>query len=208
MKGLLLKDLYMMKSYCRSYLLFALFFIFLSITNQNSLLFVFYPCILCGMIPFTLLAYDERSHWTQYSGTLPYTAGQLVSCKYIISLGTQGAVLLLTAAAQTLKKLLPGALPASDLGSVLMVVMLISTLTAAVTLPLVFKLGVEKGRIIYSGMIGVVCALGFLGTALFKSAAPQSRSLPAFFPVVLFCALCYGISWRISVRLYRRKELV
>ena len=26
MKGLLLKDLYMMKSYCRSYLLFALFF--------------------------------------------------------------------------------------------------------------------------------------------------------------------------------------
>ena len=81
MKGLLLKDLYMMRKYCRSYLLIAVVFIALSFASNQNLFFVFYPCLLCGMIPVNLLGYDERSRWLQYSGTMPYTRAQIVSCK-------------------------------------------------------------------------------------------------------------------------------
>ena len=70
-----------------------------------------------------------------------------------------------------------------------------------------FTLGVEKGRIIYSTMIGFVCAFGFLATALFRPAGRQSVSFTALLLGVLFCAFCYGISWCFSVRLYRRREL-
>ena len=73
MKGLILKDLYMIKSYCKSYLLIAVVFFAVSFAGNNNMFFAFYPCLLCGMIPVTLLGYDERSRWIQYSGTMPYT---------------------------------------------------------------------------------------------------------------------------------------
>ena len=86
MKGLLLKDWYMMKQYCRTYPVIAVAFMALSLVDSDNLFFVFYPCLLCGMIPVILLGYDERSGWVQYSGTMPYTKIQIVSEKYLISL--------------------------------------------------------------------------------------------------------------------------
>ena len=103
MKGLLLKDLYMMKKYCKSSFLIAIASIALSFVGDSNLLFVFYPCIICGMIPGTLLAYDEKSKWPQYSETMPYTKGQMVSGKYLIGLGTQIAVLIVTGIAQAIQ---------------------------------------------------------------------------------------------------------
>lgn len=72
MKGLLLKDWYMIQKYCRSYILITAVIIGISLANGENLFFTFYPCMLCGMIPVTLLGYDERSGWMQYSGTMPY----------------------------------------------------------------------------------------------------------------------------------------
>ena len=73
MKGLLLKDWYMMKMYCKSYHFIAVVFVALSLVSNGNMFFVFYPCLLCGMIPVNLLGYDERSRWMQYSGTMPFT---------------------------------------------------------------------------------------------------------------------------------------
>ena len=85
MKGLLLKDLYMVVKYCKAYLLIAVVFLAVSLMGSDNLFFIFYPCLLCGMIPVNLLAYDERSRWPQYCGTLPYTKGQIVSGKYLMA---------------------------------------------------------------------------------------------------------------------------
>ena len=84
MKGLLLKDWYMMKKYCRYYLFVSIGFIILSMMSSGNMFFIFYPCLLAGMIPVNLLGYDERSRWTEYVGTLPYTKTQIVSAKYLI----------------------------------------------------------------------------------------------------------------------------
>ena len=89
MKGLLLKDWYMMKKYCRMYIFIAAVFIAVSLVNNGNMFFVFYPCLLCGMIPVNLLGYDERSRWMQYSGTMPYTKTQIVSGKYLVGLLAQ-----------------------------------------------------------------------------------------------------------------------
>ena len=89
MKGLFLKDWYMMKKYCRAYIVIAAVFIAVSVVSDDNMFFVFYPCMLCGMIPVNLLGYDERSHWVQYSGSLPYTKTQIVSAKYLIGLFAQ-----------------------------------------------------------------------------------------------------------------------
>ena len=103
MKGLLLKDWYMMKQYCRTYPVIAVAFMALSLVDSDNLFFVFYPCLLCGMIPVILLGYDERSGWVQYSGTMPYTKIQIVSEKYLISLFAQLTMLVATGIAQAVK---------------------------------------------------------------------------------------------------------
>ena len=108
MKGLLLKDWYMMKQYCRTYPVIAVAFMALSLVDSDNLFFVFYPCLLCGMIPVTLLGYDERSGWVQYSGTMPYTKTQIVSEKYLISLFAQLTMLVATGIAQAVKMTLTG----------------------------------------------------------------------------------------------------
>ena len=99
MKGLLLKDWYMMKKYCRYYLFVSIGFIILSMISSGNMFFVSYPCLLCGMIPVNLLGYDERSRWTEYVGTFPYTKTQIVSAKYLIGLFTQIAMLIVICAA-------------------------------------------------------------------------------------------------------------
>ena len=106
MKGLLLKDWYMMKMYCKSYHFIAVVFVALSLVSNGNMFFVFYPCLLCGMIPVNLLGYDERSRWMQYSGTMPYTKAQIVSGKYLIGLLAQLTILLVMGVAQAVKMMI------------------------------------------------------------------------------------------------------
>ena len=110
MKGLILKDLYMMKAYCKAYLLIAAVFIAVSFFGDSNLLFIFYPCMLCGVIPVNLLGYDERSRWMQYSESMPYTKAQIVSCKYLIGLGTQIIMMTVTGIAQAIRMHINGTL--------------------------------------------------------------------------------------------------
>ena len=86
MKGLLLKDFYMMLKYCRSYLLIAVVFFAMSFMSTENLIFIFYPCVISAMLPVTLLSIDERSRWLPYAATLPVTRAQIVSEKYLFGL--------------------------------------------------------------------------------------------------------------------------
>ena len=127
MKGLLLKDWYMVKKYCRAYLLIAIVFIAISFFSNDNMFFVFYPCLLCGMIPVNLLAYDERSHWMQYSGTLPYTKTQIVSGKYLIGLLAQLAVLAATGIAHGVKMYAAGNFVLGDFAVLMLLMLIVST---------------------------------------------------------------------------------
>ena len=86
MKGLLLKDFYMIWKYFKMHFLIDIVFIAISYFSYNNILFVTIPIMLAGVMPITLLAYDERSHWTEYCGALPYSGAQVVSAKYLVGL--------------------------------------------------------------------------------------------------------------------------
>lgn len=209
MKGLLLKDFYMMLKYCRSYVLMAAIFIAISYADSENMFFVFYPCLLCGMIPASLLSYDERSHWLQYSGTLPYTKAQLVSAKYLIGLITQLVVLLLTAVVQGLRMARDGSFAAAGFAAMLALILLLSMLASAISLPFMFKLGVEKGRAAYYVMIGVICAGGAMGSVLLQETALLTGGMQLALPLLCVAgAGIYALSWVWSVKLFERREVV
>ena len=207
MKGLLIKDFYMMKKYCRAYLLIAVVFIAVSFFAEENLFMTFYPCLLCGMIPENLVAYDERSHWMEFSGTLPYTKAQIVSGKYLIGLMTQAALLVVTGVAQGIRMAMAGSFALRDFAVLMLLMLCVSTVASSITMPFVFKLGVEKGRVAYYVMVGVVCGGIVVASNVFRGQMQSEMQVNA--PLTLVALVCIGIyalSWYLSVVFYQKRE--
>ena len=208
MKGLLLKDWYMMKKYCRAYLLIAVVFIAVSLFSNDNMFFVFYPCLLCGMIPVNLLGYDERSRWMQYSGTLPYTKTQIVSGKYLIGLLSQITILVATGVAQAAKMLIAHNFELGDFAVLMLLMLIVSTLTSSICLPFVFKLGVEKGRTAYYIMIGFVCGASVLASSILRRQLISEIKPNLILALVAVVGICvYILSWYLSIVFFKQREI-
>lgn len=205
MKGLLLKETYMALKYCRS--LFIIIAVFAVVSafqpDESGSFFAVYPCLLSGMIPMTLISYDERDKWNEYVFTLPYTRTQMVSSKYIIgmicSLISVLVILIMSAVSGY-----------SDMLSLAAMLCAISFASPSVLLPFVFKYGAEKGRILYYFIIGIVCAVSFIfmKTSERTEAIDTSFSLPAVSVSVLAVSvLMFACSWLLSVKFYNSREI-
>jgi len=210
MKGLLLKDAYMTAKYCRAFVLIIIVFVGVSFldVDSNQYFFTFYPCILSGMIPITLLGYDERSGWMTYSATFPYSKAQIVSGKYIIGLLSQASVLIVICIAQAIKMSISKNLALADFGLVAAVMLVTSCVTSGISLPFMFKLGVEKGRIAFYFMIGSACAASVIAARIFDTGA-EPVDVPTFvFPVLLLVGIVvYAGSWLLSIRFFDKCEI-
>lgn len=203
MKGLLLKDCYMLVRYCKSFFLIAVVFLGISLSGEETEFFLFYPCLMVGMLPMTLLSYDEGEKWLFYADTLPCTRAQIVSCKYLVGLITCMVVWLVTLVSHGMKNLIfPGS---SDFASMSLSLLCTGLLIPSIMLPLSFKLGVAKARIAYmivvgafAGGMGVFAGMGLTPPAWLTSSAPI---------LLLVTAALYAASWRLSIHLYQKREL-
>ena len=208
MKGLLLKDWYMMKMYCKSYHFIAVVFVALSLVSNGNMFFVFYPCLLCGMIPVNLLGYDERSRWMQYSGTMPYTKVQIVSGKYLIGLLAQLTILLVMGVAQAVKMMIADDFVLGEFAVLMLLMLIVSTLTSSIPLPFVFKLGVEKGRTAYYVMIGFICGASVLASSLFRGQLGIEIKPNLVLAILAVVGIgIYIFSWYMSIIFYKKREI-
>jgi len=211
MKGLLLKDFYQVAKYCRSYLLICLVFLGISLfASDNNAFFTVYPCLLASMIPVNLISYDAASRWEVMSLSLPYSRSQLVSVKYLMGLICEMGVLLLTVLFQGLKMASVGVFSAAEVGELGITLLTVSLLLPALMLPLIFKLGVEKGRVFYLAGVGMLMAV--LGIGYTQIAETGIRFHFSMSPMVQAVALpllsiaLYILSWRLSIRFYEKRD--
>lgn len=208
MKGLILKDLYLVKKYCKSYLILTLLFIALSSMNGENMIFALYPSAVCGMVTVSLMSLDEKCRWLSYSASLPYSKGQIVSEKYLLGLVIQLLVLVLTGIAQAVRMNREGNLEAKSLFVLMAVLTATALLTSAVNLLLVFRFGCERARILFYVLIGVICALGvvlpmFLNGEITLHIEPMTAAVIA----VAVTVIGYTLSWILSVQIYKRREI-
>ncbi len=98
MKGLLIKDVYMLRGYCRVFILLMLIMFAALIFTGGSSFFILYTSVLTGTLPVTALSYDDREKWCVYCQTLPVTRAQYVAGKYVLGLGCAACAVLMTAA--------------------------------------------------------------------------------------------------------------
>ena len=202
MKALLLKDFYMAKKYCKSYILLLAVFLALSVMDGNNMFFIFYPCVLCGILPVNLLSYDEKSKWQLYCETMPYTKAQIVSSKFLMGLFAQLLVLLIVGMTHATHMMISNSFILEDYIVLLSLIFVISTITCSTILPFIFKFGVEKGRIAYYALIGLVSAASGIATGLLRSQTMDLIQFDTILPIGI-----YALSWYLSIVFYRKREI-
>lgn len=208
MKGLLLKDLYIITKYCRAYLiaipavtLASIFFPQTSFTLSACL------CVMAAVLPINTMTYDERSKWTEYCGTLPYSKAQIVSSKYVMGLLGEAAIILFYL---ILQLIITGTENILLYLTVWVTFFLVGCFLNSIVMPLMFLLGTEKARIALIIVFGVFSAVVFSiipdETAL---TGTEALVLPPVLLAVLPAAVValYVISWFLSIVIYIKREI-
>lgn len=213
MKGLLLKDWYLLKSYFKLYGLMLLIFTVLSLFSDNNIFFLIYPCLMVGIIPISLISYDERSKWTIYSSTMPYSKKDIVSEKYLIGIILNLIIILFSSLTQSIKMISNSTFSLSNLFSIISILLFISLPSSSLALPFIFKLGSEKGRLIIAvsiavlfSAISIISGIFIMDNGVFFESTPVN--IKAFSSLIaLLTVAIYFISWRISIKVYEKREL-
>ena len=207
MKGLIIKDLYQTARYCRTMVLVVVVFLGVSFFSASNDFFTYYPCLLCGMIPVTLLSYDERSGWSRYALAMPVTRAQLVGGKYLMGIIMVAAAAVISAAAAAVRTRVFGApMTSGELLRTVEIMLAVGLMAPALCLPWMFKLGVEKGRLAYYAVI----MLFFGGSAAVTVGLREQGSVTipagAGHALLLVAAVLFAASWALSAAFYKTKE--
>lgn len=196
MKALILKDCFVLWKQMKVFLVFVL--VFSVLPGMSASLFA---VVYAGMLPYTALAYDERSKWNQLAAMMPYSNRDIVLGKYLLGY----LFIALTGAATLLIQFLvqPFTHSTPSVGETLLV-LCVATVSIAITLPLLFRFGVEKGRMVF---IFLVVGLSTAVVTL-VSGVSQTGALPGgmVLALPLAAAVLNGVSIPLSIRLYTARN--
>lgn len=138
-RGLLLKDIFELWALCRVQLVLTGVYLLLPLFIKGIGLFASVGMMLLAMMPIYALGYDERCRWERYALAMPVRKSDLFWSRFLLGV----IAIALGAAVQALAVLLTGR---GELLSSLAVTAPSAVVYLLITLPLMMKLGVEKGR--------------------------------------------------------------
>ena len=208
MKGLILKDLYNLRKYGKTVFLISAFYILLTFMMDSSDMFAGMVVLMFAITSITSFTYDNQSGWDVYVQTLPVSKKDVVLSKYLLSfllalLGGLLAVLMgwINGLVKNVGNFMETLLVAYAL-------LAVGLLFISILLPLVFKFGAERSRVIIIAIVAIPTAAGV--------AMSQAGTLPAiseqtvkqvlvFSPLIV--AACCLLSIAISNAIYRKKEV-
>lgn len=203
MKGLLVKDFMALKKNLKIYLIFIIFYILIGIKSGNSSMFSTMLTIVSVLTPITAMSYDERSKWDRYALTMPLSRGSIVLSKYVLGMFFLVVAFILITLFNLFFINIP---PMVNIMSTIRIIS-VGIIYMSILFPLVFKLGVEKGRI-YMMLVAVVPAgimllLPNLGFSILSSATIIKMFMD-YLPVI--AALILATSYLMTLSIYKNKE--
>jgi len=212
-KGLFLKDAYVLWENSKFSIFVALFFMAFSLASgidrelETNYLAAF-PFLFVGVLPINLLAYDENYRWDSYAAAMPYTKAQIVSVKYIFALVMNLSIFCVQLIATAFKAYVLRLPMAGELIFDTGMFLSFGILLPSFLLPIIFKFGVQKSRIIYIIFYVLVYGAFSLLSNIDNDHLPRiTLGLPSI--IALVCAVLlglYALSWALSVKFYMRRE--
>mgnify|MGYP005791612219 FL=1 len=208
MKGLILKDLLLIKGNARYILIFLVIFGLIALEGNDVLYFI--PAFISMMMFMTTFSYDEYNKWDAYAITLPIKKENIVLSKYVGSTILLGIALILTFIISLVVGLVTEQLDMQKNITLLLGCGGAVLLVEAIMYPLLIKFGVEKGRIwVFLGIFLSSFIIGFIFQKVSLTIPENLMTfLSQYLPWILAAALLLIliISYTISKKLYLKKE--
>ena len=202
MKGLIIKDLTVLKSSIKTVFIIVVLFAFMGIKSGSAYMTTF-ASVYAAILPMTCMAYDERSRFNRYAVAMPISPRDIALSKYITGL--------ILAAAATAIALVIALFTKAPIGETAAGCMLIPAFYHTLMLPVMFKFGVEKSRLMV--LIGVVIpavGISFMEEAGMLDAFMQKLSTTdeAVVMAVVFAvmAVLYLLSAVLSISICKNRE--
>ena len=198
MKGLLWKDFYVINRQMRFFAIIILLFSVLP--NYYIQLFAI---TYAGLLPYSVIAHDEQSHWDALAGMMPYSVRDLVLSKYILG---WASALIISLVALVAGRLEQGIFPQAAQPAGVLPALCVALVCIAVSLPFLFRFGSTRGRQIMM-MVLIVVACGTSGalSALLSLGEMTWLSGNVVLLLPLLAVAANAVSVPVSMAMYRRR---
>ena len=203
MKGLLLKEFYSLRSYMKTVGTMILFVSAIAFFSNDMSYTSGITVVWITMISVTTFSIDHNVGWNQFSLTLPISTNIIVLSKYVLSailVGLGGIISILLNVLITIIR--SGYIPI-EMFYATAGICAVALLMIAVLLPLIYKYGVEKVRImmlfVFVIPFGIFMLLSWLNVPL-----PSKEMISLLLKLSpVFVLACLGISYKISCGIFR-----
>lgn len=206
MKGLIIKDLLNLKKNLYSVLGLVIFLSFIGFSNNEPSVLISMITMVFTILTITTIAYDDLARWDKYALAMPVSRRSIVLSKYIISalLSVFGVLL------STISAFIISMFKVYDLTNLILIsyiIFIISLAFISFLLPLVFKFGVEKSRLMMMGIIGVPMAIGYMldNMGIKLPSEDFFNNILKLSPLIILVIL--AISYSISYGIYKKKDM-
>ena len=215
MKGLILKELYLIKSFSKQYVLLMVLMGAWSIFVHNISFVAIYVMVLGSSMVLSTTTMDEAVSFHKFAVTMPVNARTLVKSKYVILFLTVGVGELLV----WLFSVAANLLPAGSIGMVgiegmegMIVTGCLFLSANAASIPVRFKVGVTKSRYTYLIVMVVIGGVILGGYKVSKLAGLSLDDMltemewALNLTAVILAAVISAVSYFISVKIVQKKE--
>lgn len=201
MIGLIKKDFLLIKNNIK--LIVVIFFIFIVMSLQGSFDISFIVPFIVTMLFISTFSYDEYNKWDSYAVTLPNGRKNIVKSKYIASLILTVLSIIIT--------IIISLIISKDITKTLETILgvfISIIIMESIMYPLIFKYGIEKGRIcLFILIILLMSLLSFItkDNNILNSITTFIDNYWYIFTILLPILILF-ISYKISERIYLNKE--
>lgn len=216
MKGLLVKDLRLLKPQKMTLILLWVIGIFMMFTYDSASFTVGYIIFVTAMLGISTLSYDSFNNGMPFLMTFPVSRSEYVAAKYIFFIVSEAVTAgLITIVCTVINEI---ALHRSVFNEVAMaagIALMAAIIFMALTYPFLFKFGVEKGRIVMAIFCGGLFAFAYVIEKIESNVNMVSSIMTfltsiALWQIVALSILAVGlivsISMLISMRIVKKKE--
>lgn len=215
MKSLVLKDLFNIGHNAKSMLFILVAFATAFIPFSGVEGYIFECAILCSMMIVTTFSFDDNSKWTRYAMIMPVSKKELVGGKFIVltifcAVGSLFGLVVGSIGGLITNKITLDLVGIGELLFLDLISWVIALIFGSMSIPLVFKFGAERGRVllVVSFLIpaGICFGIYQLLTTLGVELTDQLVFILLCCSPLLALAWCY-VMYQISYRIFAKQEL-
>ena len=217
MKGLLIKDVKLLKNQKQFFLVICIIGTLFLVTSNDPSFVITYMTLMFSIFTLSTISYDEHDNGAAYLFTLPISRQSYTMEKYVFGLiTTMLAWVVFTAAALGATYYRQIEIDLRQWLGIAVTYLAVALLLLAITIPIQFKFGTERSRIALIAVVGCAVLVAYAAAKIFEAfhidlSAVIDR-VAEMTPGVFLAFLCaaavaaIGISYSISLRIVKKKQ--